>query len=106
MESVALARIGGRFDMIHRKVKPFIQVGTAVLDAIRENRLVDAQRLSLGFAAFEQAFGPDLARDPYGYQPIDAGSSLAAQSHQTRVLVLGVAMFCLAALSDLACSGC
>ena len=98
MESVALARIGGRFEMIHRKVKPFIQVGTAVLDAVRENRLADAQRLSLGFAAFEQAFGPDLAQIRMAISELTQGSSLAAQSHQTRVLVLGVAMFCLAAL--------
>jgi adenylate cyclase len=98
MERVALAGIGGRFAMIHRSVKSFIQVGTTVLDAIRENRLVDARRLSLGFAAFEQAFGPDLAEIRTAISQLTRGSSLDAQSHQARVLVLGVAMFCLAAL--------
>ena len=98
MERIELARIAGRFAIIRRDVKPFVQVGTTVLDAIREHRLEDAQRLSLGFAAFEQVFGPDLTEIRTALNQLTQGSSLEAKRHQGRVLVLSIALFCVAAL--------
>ena len=97
-ERIALAHLAGRFAMIRRDVKPFVQVGTSVLEAIREQRLADAQQLSLGFAAFESAFGPDLGEIRTALSQLTQGSASEAEQHQARVLVLSIALFCVAAL--------
>jgi adenylate cyclase len=98
MERVELARIAGRFSMIRRDVKPFVQLGSTVLEAIREERSADAQRLSHGFSTFEEAFGPDLAEIRMAINQLTRGSALDAQRHQARVLELSVGLFCVAAL--------
>ena len=98
MERVELARIAGKFSMIRRNVKPFVQLGSTVLEAIREDRNADAQRLSLGFSAFEEAFGPDLAEIRVAVNQLTRGSTVHAQRHQVHVLELSVGLFCVAAL--------
>jgi class 3 adenylate cyclase len=98
MERVELARIAGRFSIIRRDVKPFVQLGTTVLEAIKEERSADAQRLSLGFAAFEEAFGPDLAEIRMALNQLTQGSTVDAQRHQVHVLELSIGLFCVAAL--------
>ena len=98
MERVELARIAGMFSMIRRDVKPFVQLGSTVLEAIREGRSADAQRLSLGFSAFEEAFGPDLAEIRVAVNQLTRGSTVHAQRHQVHVLELSVGLFCVAAL--------
>ena len=98
MERVELARIAGRFSMIRRDVKPFVQLGSTVLEAIREGRSADAQRLSLGFSVFEEAFGPDLAEIRVAVNQLTRGSTVHAQRHQVHVLELSVGLFCVAAL--------
>jgi adenylate cyclase len=97
-ERIELARIAGRFAVIRREVKPFVQVGTTVLEAIREHRLADAQQLSLGFATFESAFGPDLGTIRTALGQLTQGSASEAEQHQARVLVFSIALFCVAAL--------
>jgi adenylate cyclase len=98
MERVDLARLAGQFAMIRRDVKPFVQLGTTVLEAIREHRGTDAQRLSLGFSAFEEAFGPDLAEIRVAVNHLTQGSTVDAQRHQAHVLEISVGLFCAAAL--------
>jgi adenylate cyclase len=98
MERVELARIAGKFSMIRRDVKPFVQLGSTVLEAIKEDRSADAQRLSLGFSAFEEAFGPDLSEIRVAVNQLTRGSTVDAQRHQVHVLELSVGLFCVAAL--------
>jgi adenylate cyclase len=98
MERVELARIAGRFAMIQRDVKPFVQLGTTVLEALREARSADAQRLSRGFSAFEEAFGPDLDEIRVALNQLMRGSALDAERLQAHVLWLSVGLFCVAAL--------
>src|SRR5215475_8841839 len=98
MERVELARIAGRFSMIRRDVKPFVQLGSTVLEAIKEDRSADAQRLSLGFSAIEEAFGPDLAEIRRAVNQLTRGSTVDAQRHQAHVLEISVGLFCTAAL--------
>src|SRR5262245_60100351 len=98
IERVELARIAGRFSMIRRDVKPFVELGSAILEAIREERTADAQRLSLGFSAFEEAFGPDLAEIRIALNQLTRGSALEAQRHQAHVLELSIGLFCVAAV--------
>ena len=101
MERVELARIAGRFSLIRRNVQPFVQLGSTVLEAIRQERHADAQRLSLGFAAYEEVFGPDLAEIHAAVNQLTQGSALIAQQHQAHVLQLSVGLFCVAALLGL-----
>ena len=54
------ARLQGLVSMLRRKLPPFVEVGQQVMQALAEGRLKDARRLSLGFRAYEEAFGPDL----------------------------------------------
>ena len=97
-ERVELARIAGRFAMIQRGAKPFVQLGTTVLESLREGRSADAQRLSRGFAAFEEAFGPDLAEIRGALHQLMRGAALDAERRQAHVLGLSVGLFCVAAL--------
>ena len=101
MERVELARIAGRFSLIRRNVQPFVQLGSTVLEAIRQDRNADAQRLSLGFAAYEEVFGPDLAEIHAAVNQLTQGSALIAQQRQAHVLQLSVGLFCVAALFGL-----
>jgi adenylate cyclase len=98
MERVELARIAGGFSMIRRDVKPFVQLGSTVLEAIREERRADAQRLSLDFSTFEESFGTDLAEIRVAVNQLTRGSALDAQRHQVHVLELSIGLFCVAAL--------
>jgi adenylate cyclase len=100
-ERIELAHIAGRFALIRRDVKPFVQVGTTVLEAMQEQRLADAQRLTLGFTAFESVFGPDLGDIRTALGQLTQGSSSEAEQHQARVLMLSIALFCVAALFGL-----
>ena len=102
MERVELARIAGRFSLIRRNVQPFVQLGITVLEAIRQDRNADAQRLSLGFAAYEEVFGPDLAEIHAAVNQLTQGSALIAQGRQAHVFSqLSVGLFCVAALFGL-----
>jgi adenylate cyclase len=56
----ALSRVQGALPPLARHVEPFIAVGKAVTDAVLAGRTDDAHALALGFARFEDAFGPDL----------------------------------------------
>src|SRR5207244_8835557 len=56
-----LSRVQGALPLIARQVEPFIAVGKAVTDGVLAGRTEDAHDLALGFARFEDAFGPDLA---------------------------------------------
>ena len=100
-ERIELAHIAGRFALIRRDVKPFVQVGTTVLEAMQEHRLADAQRLALGFTAFETAFGPDLGEIRTALSQLTQGSAAEAEQHEARVLMLNIALFCVAALFGL-----
>jgi adenylate cyclase len=101
LERVELARIAGRFSLIRRNVQPFVQLGNTVLEAIRQERHADAQRLSPGFAAYEEVFGPDLAEIHAAVNQLTQGSAFIAQQRQAHVLQLSVGLFCVAALLGL-----
>jgi adenylate cyclase len=101
IERVELARIAGRFSLIRRSVQPFVQLGSTVLEAIRQDHQADAQRLSLGFAAYEEVFGPDLAEIRTAVNQLTQGSAFSAERRQAHVLQLSVGLFCVAALFGL-----
>jgi adenylate cyclase len=61
-DRLVLARVDGVLDLLGRQVGPFVAQGTPVMKALEERRFDEAIRLMEGFAAYEQAFGPDLAQ--------------------------------------------
>jgi adenylate cyclase len=101
LERVELARVAGKFTLIRRNVQPFVRLGSTVLEAIRQERHADAQRLSLGFSAYEEGLGPDLTEIRTAVNQLTQGSALRAQQHQVHVLQLSVGLFCVAALFGL-----
>jgi adenylate cyclase len=103
-DRIALARIAGTFSMIQRDIKPFLQLGMTVLNAIQEQRLTDAQQLIQGFAAFEQAFGADLAEIRLALGKLTQSAALETHQNQLRILQLDVALFIVAALLGLGVS--
>ena len=63
MERIELAHIAGRFSMIRRDVKPFVQVGTSVLEAIREQSSVRTPSGSAwAFLLLSQRLDPTSAK--------------------------------------------
>ncbi len=61
-DRLQLARVDGVLELLGRQVGPFVTLGTGVMQAVEARRFDEASRLAEGFAAFEQAFGPDLAQ--------------------------------------------
>lgn len=100
-DRIALARIAGTFTLIQRQLKPFVELGTAVLEALRGHRTEEAQQLVRGFAAFEQAFGPDLAQIRTAISELTQSSSRETAQHELHILFLSVGLFCVAALCGL-----
>jgi adenylate cyclase len=60
-DRVDLARIEGSFKYLSRSLEEFLTLGDVTMATLAEGRREDARTASLGFAKFEQAFGPDLS---------------------------------------------
>jgi adenylate cyclase len=58
---VDLARIEGTLKYLSRNLAEFLMVGDHMMAALKEGRREDAQKISLEFVKFAQAFGPDLS---------------------------------------------
>ena len=60
-DRVDLARIEGSFKFLSRSLEGFLAVGDLTIATLANGRREEARVASLGFARFEQAFGPDLS---------------------------------------------
>ena len=60
-DRVDLARIEGSFKFLSRSLEDFLAVGDLTIAMLANGRREEARAASLGFARFEQAFGPDLS---------------------------------------------
>jgi class 3 adenylate cyclase len=96
-DRIELARIEGAFRALRRHVAPFTAVGGAVLKAIAEGRPTEAQRLAAGFAAFETAFGPDLAEIRRTIQTLTRDSARETSQQTVTVLAFNSVLFVMAA---------
>lgn len=61
-DRVDLARIAGTLRYLSRSLDDFLAVGEATLAALADGRREEARIISLGFAKYAQAFGPDLSQ--------------------------------------------
>lgn len=57
-----LSTMQGALPFIDRQVQPFLALGRQVMDALLAARLDEARALALGFARYNEAFGPDLGQ--------------------------------------------
>jgi adenylate cyclase len=57
-----LSTMQGALPFIDRQVEPFLALGRQVIDALLAARLDEARTLALGFARYNEAFGPDLGQ--------------------------------------------
>jgi adenylate cyclase len=58
---VELARIQGSFKYLSRNLEQFLDVGDRTMEALVNGRPEEARKISLEFAKFAEAFGPDLS---------------------------------------------
>jgi adenylate cyclase len=96
-DRIEMARIEGSFRTLERYAAPFTALGTSVLAALTEGRRDDAQRQMAGFAAFEGAFGPDLAAIRRAVITLTRVSARETNQQQVTVLVFNGVLFTLAA---------
>lgn len=104
-DRIELARIEGNFRALQRHVAPFTTLGSAVLNAVTDGRVAEAQRLATGFAAFEGHFGPDLAALRRTLVDLTRVSTRETNQQQVTVLVFNGVLFSLAAVVGLVLFG-
>ena len=96
-DRIELARIEGNFRTLQRHGAPFTALGAAVLNAVAEGRLAEAQRLAAGFIAFEGAFGPELAVIRREVVDLTRRSVQETNQQQVTVLIFNGVLFSVAA---------
>ena len=94
-------RLQGRVSMLRRKLPPFVEVGQQVMQALAEGRLKDARRLSLGFRAYEEAFGPDTAGVRRAVIELTDAATGSVYRRQAAIEYMGFVLFALASLLGL-----
>ena len=94
-------RLQGRVSMLRRKLPPFVEVGQQVMQALAGGRLEDARRLSLGFRAYEEAFGPDTAAVRRAVIELTDAATGSVYRRQAAIEYMGFVLFAVAALLGL-----
>ena len=95
------ARLQGLVSMLRRKLPPFVEVGQQVMQALAGGRLEDARRLSLGFRAYEEAFGPDTAGVRRAVIELTDAATGSVYRRQAAIDYMGFVLFALASLLGL-----
>ena len=95
------ARLQGLVSMLRRKLPPFVEVGQQVMQALAEGRLKDARRLSLGFRAYEESFGPDTAGVRRAVIELTDAATGSVYRRQAAIEYMGFVLFALASLLGL-----
>lgn len=98
---LVFARLQGLVSMLRRKLPPFVEVGQQVMQALAAGRLDDARRLSLGFRAYEEAFGPDTAAVRRAVIELTDTATGLVYRRQAAIEYMGYVLFAVAALLGL-----
>jgi adenylate cyclase len=98
---LVFARLQGLVSMLRRKLPPFIEVGQQVMQALAEGRLEDARRLSVGFRAYEEAFGPDTAAVRRAVIELTDTATGSVYRRQMAIEYMGFVLFAVASLLGL-----
>jgi adenylate cyclase len=98
---LVFARLQGLVSMLRRKLPPFVEVGQQVMQSLAAGRLDDARRLSLGFHAYEKAFGPDTAAVRRSVIELTNTATGSVYRRLAAIEYLGFVLFAVAALLGL-----
>src|SRR4029077_11840013 len=94
---LVFARLQGLVSLLHGKVPGFVAIGQQIIEALREQRLDDARRLSLDFRGYEEAFGPDSAAVRRAAIELTDTAVASVHTKQMAIEYTGVARFGVAA---------
>ncbi|WP_426418245.1 adenylate/guanylate cyclase domain-containing protein [Bradyrhizobium genosp. A] len=95
-DRVVLAQLAGSLKYLSRGLDGFLQVGDRTLAAMSEGRLDDARKTSLGFRAYEEAFGPDLSQVRREIADLTARSTQSVLARQRLNGYLSLGLFFIA----------
>jgi adenylate cyclase len=102
---LGLARMQGAMTYLYRQVEPFLAVGHGVVDAATRGDAEEARRLALGFARYEEAFGPDLAEIRRQLVELTDRAAATITANERLNATLSFALFIVASGIGLAISG-
>jgi adenylate cyclase len=94
---LVFARLQGLVSLLHGKVPGFVAIGQQIIEALREQRLDDARRLSLDFRGYEEAFGPETAAVRRAAIDLTDTAIVSVHSKQMAIEYMGFVLFAIAA---------
>ena len=100
-----LSTMQGALPFIDRQVEPFLALGRQVIDALLAARLDEARTLALGFAPYNEAFGPDLGQLRQHLAILTEKAATGIYQEENLDIWLSFALFLLATVIGLAISG-
>jgi adenylate cyclase len=103
-DRLIMARAQGVLRFLWREVDPLIAVGERVRAALAAGQRAEAEALVAQFDRFAKAFGPDVAEVREAMAALNASSTQESADHLRRGLLLGTALFGVAALGGIAIS--
>lgn len=95
-ERVELARMAGTLRYMSRSLEDFLAVGESTLVALAQGRTGEARDISMGFAKFAKAFGPDLSQVRKDLAELTARSTRKVLSRQRLDTYLSFGLFLVA----------
>jgi adenylate cyclase len=100
-----LSTMQGALPFIDRQVEPFLALGRQIIDALLAARLDEARTLALGFAQYNEAFGPDLGQLRQRLAILTEKAAAGIYQEQNLDIRLSFALFLLATVIGLGISG-
>ncbi|MCP4620122.1 MAG: HAMP domain-containing protein [Bradyrhizobium sp.] len=95
-ERIELTRMASTLKYISRNLEDFIAVGDSALAALAEGRTDEARSISMGFARFAEAFGPDLSQVSKELADLTGRSTREVLARQRLDTYLSFALFIVA----------
>ena len=100
-DRLVMAELKGTLTYLQQRLAPFLQLGDDTLAAIEAGDLPRARTLMVGFSAFEDVFGKDIAEVRRSLDKLTLWSITETERNQKRLLWMNAALFTLAAIFGL-----
>lgn len=95
---IEMARIQGSFRTLEADTDPFLALGGAIVGDLNDGRIEAARSRLPGFAAYESAFGPQLAEIRGAVVNLTRTSARETNQQQIGVLLFNAVLFAVAAV--------
>ena len=100
-DRIALAELKGSFAFLEDRLAPFIAMADQVLDAITSGDIRRSNTAMVGFGAYEDIMGKDLAGIRKALESLTLSSVSEAKENQLRILQMNGVLFALATILGL-----